>query len=258
MFERSICPMFVIATMLVCSSVSPGQAVGGSVVIAFRCGEHAPPLPTFTATWKITTVHKQKQSFVITNVRTVKAATDSVGRAYNETHWMVPIRPAPGAPDPFFASVFDPLRHVLIKWNSGSTEAVVFHEPRPLQPANEKPEPQPSEADCAEQPPLPPPAPDPAVEKLGPKTILGMEATGTRFSTLQSTDPGGNGKWITVIEESWSSADYGVEVLRIVRYPDGSYEKSELVNYEKGAPDSALFEVPEGYVVRDVYQDARP
>ena len=82
-----------------------------------------------------------------------------------------------------------------------------------------------------------------------------MEATGTRYRTVQP-DPQGTGKWSAVIQESWSWTDYGVEVLRIVRHPNGDYEKSELVSYERGAPDPTLFETPEGYAVRDVYQGA--
>jgi hypothetical protein len=68
--------------------------------------------------------------------------------------------------------------------------------------------------------------------------------------------PGTNKPAVTATEESWISTDYGVEVLRIVKYPDGRYEKSKLVSFDNRAPDPILFEPPKGYEVRDIFQDA--
>ncbi len=251
--------MFVIAAILVSNEAGFAQSVGGAVAYAITCGQRSRPLPlTFTASWKVTSVKKRSEGLVITNVRTVRAANDSVGRVFNETHSTVWNGGKPAGPGTMIASVGDPLRHVTITWNSGSREAVIFHAPRQSQEQAEtaknliEPEPE-----CPQTPATLSPPSESAVEHLGPKMIHGMEATGKRFRTVQP-DADGNGKWTPVIQESWNWTDYGVEVLRVVRYPNGEYEKSELLRYEKGAPDPALFEVPEGYTARDVYQEAPP
>jgi hypothetical protein len=68
--------------------------------------------------------------------------------------------------------------------------------------------------------------------------------------------PGSKEPLIHVIEEVWSTVEdgVGVVVLHTVKYPNGDFTKTELVNFESGAPNPALFETPEGYIVRDVYQ----
>ncbi|MGA7244589.1 MAG: hypothetical protein WBX19_15485 [Terracidiphilus sp.] len=250
--------LFATAAILFASGTAFAQAVGGGVAGAIICGELPPAPVSFTASWKITTVRKRAQGHVITHISRIKAAMDSVGRAYNETHWLVPISGSPRTPGPFFVSVSDPQRQILIKWNSDSREAIIFHAPEQSQARPEMAKQLVAhEPDC-QQMPTPPPPSETGVEQLGPKTIHGLEATGVRFTVILPAQPGSKEPAITVIRESWSSIDYGVEVLRIVTYPNGDYEKSELESYENGAPDPALFEIPEGYTARDVYRDASP
>jgi hypothetical protein len=85
-----------------------------------------------------------------------------------------------------------------------------------------------------------------------------MEATGRRFKVVTPAQPDTHKAADTAIEESWFSSDYHVEVLRIVKYANGGYVKSEIVSFEEGEPDPTIFEVPEGYAVRDGYQDTSP
>ena len=263
---RCMTLLFAAAGILACSATgfaqpSYGISVGGAVSTVFRCGERPSPPPTFTATWKITNVQKQKRGLVVTYEATLKAALDTVGRSFNETHSTNWINGGPASIDLVLGSINDPMRGVLITWNSGVKDAAVFHERRALQPPLEKPEqPQRTDPDCPKAP-LSPPLPSPssaeaAVEHLGPETIKGMEAKGTRSKIVIPAQPGTNKPAVTATEESWTSTDYGVVVLRIVKYPDGGYEKSELVSFDNGAPDPMLFEVPIGYEARDVYQDA--
>lgn len=257
--SRCMSSLFATAAIWFAGGTAFAQAVGGGVAGSIICGELPPAPVSFTASWKITTVRKRAQGHVITHVSKIKAAMDSVGRTYNETHWLVPISGSPRTPGPFFVSVSDPQRQTLIKWNSDSGEAVIFHDPEQSQARPEMAKQLVAhEPDCSQMPPTPPPPSEPGVERLGPKTIHGMEAAGTRFTETIPAQPGSKEPAITVIRESWSSIDYGVEVRRIVTYPNGDYEKSELESFENGAPDPTLFEIPESYTVRDVYQDAPP
>jgi hypothetical protein len=258
---RCMRPLFVMATILVCRaalfaqtsySISVEGLTTGSMITT--CGEVPPRTPTvtFTGSWKTTLVAKQK-GVVVTQVGGIKAAQDSTNRMYREEHLLVPI----GGPDRFRVSVLDPLRQIHIKWNSDSKEAVIFHA-RQSQATPEIGMPQVGhEPDCQQSRPAPP-LPNPEVEELGPGTIHGMEATGTRVKVVTPARPGTNKPADVTIEESWSSSNYHVEVLSLVRHGNGNYQKSELESFEDGAPDPALFEIPEGYAVRDVYEDAPP
>jgi hypothetical protein len=257
MYTRSTRPLLVIAAILASSAAALAQIVVGEPAGVITCTGFVTPPPIYTATWEITTVQNVKGHLVTTHVRTEKRAYDSVGRSFHETHSTAWRNGRPGSLDIVLGDIHDPMRGVMITWSSGSTEAAVFHAPNP-QPPREKPARLP-DVDCSQQqPPPPPPPPDPAVRHLGPKTIHGMEATGIRFPLVIPAQPGSNKPAVKATQESWTARDGGLEVLRIVKYPNGDYEKSELVSFEDDAPDPALFDVPEGYTVRDVYQDARP
>jgi hypothetical protein len=86
--------------------------------------------------------------------------------------------------------------------------------------------------------------------------IHGREATGTRFiAVYPSISPGSDQPPTRVVEEHWYWTDLGVEVLRIVDDPRTGISRTELVDFESGAPDPALFEIPAGYAVRDLYPE---
>lgn len=256
---RCLTPLFVAALILVASRYTLGQAsssisVGGVVGTSFTNGGlPGLAIEPFTASWKTTRKQRRADGVVITHVSSVIAARDSVGRTYQETHPEVPDGTAPSSPDVFFVFEGDPLREVTITWNSASKEAVVFHLPSSLQVRPNQPE-HPAVPGSQTNPPPPPPPPDSPVERLGPKTIHGIEAKGTRFSTV--IPPGtASDKPVTVIEESWYSLDSGVEVLHILNDPRTGISRTELASFERGAPDPILFEVPSEYTVRDVYPE---
>jgi hypothetical protein len=78
---------------------------------------------------------------------------DSVGRTFKETHSKTWINGGQGFIDLIMGSMDDPVRRVLITWNSGSMVAAVFHERRPLRPQREVlKQPQQPESDCSQAP----------------------------------------------------------------------------------------------------------
>ncbi len=243
-------------TILAQSAASTLIGIGGDVGTIFTGGgvPHGTLPVTFTATWKTTRLQKLADGTVTTHVSSVKAAQDSVGRSYRETHPELPNGAPPGFG--FFVLVGDPIAHTTISWNSASQEAVVFHAPRQSPQPRQKPD-VPAVHSESQQPapPLPPPSDSP-VKRLGPKLIHGKEATGTSFiAVYPPNSPGSDQPVTTVVEEHWYWTDPGVEVLRIVTDPRMGVSRTELVEFESGAPNEALFEIPPGYAVRDVYPE---
>jgi hypothetical protein len=253
--------LFAVALILLSGSVILAQPVRsistqGTVMSAIPCGWSAPMLPvTFTASWKTTAVQKRADGVVVTYVSLLKVAQDNTGRSYRETH--LPKSSTENTPDRFFVYLSDPGRDATINWNSDTKEAVIFHKRNPPQPTRPSPlSAAASSNDCPQMPPPQPPSSESSVEHLGPKMINGLEATGTRFNSINSPAATGSEKpVISVIEEFWSSPEYGVAVLHTVKHLNGDLiTREELVSFESGTPDPAVFEIPADYTVRDVYQ----
>ena len=93
--------------------------------------------------------------------------------------------------------------------------------------------------------------PKPEVEDLGMKTINGVEAKGTRTTRVISAGREGNDQPLTVIHETWFSTALGIPVMSINDDPRVGTSTMELTDIERGEPDPALFQVPEGYTVKE-------
>lgn len=226
---------------------APNGIVGG----VFSVARQEPAVRTrepYTATRKTTRVQKLANGTTITHVTIVKEARDSSGRTYRENRSEVPS----GAEDAtgfVFVNVNDPVSRVNISWNSRSKEAMVNHFPerRDIQRV-EAPQ-------AAVTLPDPPAArtemPRPEVEDLGVKTINGVEAKGTRTTRVIPAGREGNDQPLTVIHETWFSTALGMPVMTINDDPRTGTSTMELTEIEHGEPDAALFQVPEGYTVKE-------
>lgn len=90
------------------------------------------------------------------------------------------------------------------------------------------------------------------VEKLGVKTINGIETRGERI-TLLPVDPGEKDAPPESSHEIWSDSTPGlhhVEVLRTDEWPERKLKK-ELMTLILGEPDPSLFKVPPGFEIED-------
>jgi hypothetical protein len=90
-------------------------------------------------------------------------------------------------------------------------------------------------------------------EKLGGKTIAGVYAEGTRLTVTYPVGFFGNDKPIITFHETWMSSDLKLVVLSVDDDPRTGTRITEVTNLDRGEPNPALFQVPEGYTIRDQY-----
>jgi hypothetical protein len=89
----------------------------------------------------------------------------------------------------------------------------------------------------------------PVREILGAATILGVEATGTRFTTTTPVGEIGNDQPLVSTRESWFAGDLSLELRYIDDDPRRGKTVKELVKLDLSEPDPVLFQPPEGYEV---------
>ena len=88
-------------------------------------------------------------------------------------------------------------------------------------------------------------------ESLGSREIVGVEAQGKRSTYVIPAGQFGNERPLSIVNESWSSAE--LHVVLETRHSDPRFGETRfrLTEFQQGEPDRALFEVPAGYVVED-------
>ena len=87
-------------------------------------------------------------------------------------------------------------------------------------------------------------------EDLGTQTFNGVAAQGTRYTRTIPVGQIGNDKPITVINETWYSADLQVVVKSTRTDPRFGSTTYTLTNIQRQEPASTLFAVPSDYTVR--------
>jgi hypothetical protein len=92
-------------------------------------------------------------------------------------------------------------------------------------------------------------------ESLGERTIQGILTRGCRVYTFIPGQSNGNNNPRTIIDDSWSSSEMGLSLLRVHHDPSGEDETIQLDNFVLGEPDSAIFQPPADYKVRDPEQE---
>lgn len=257
------------AWMLLSSGAVLGQVAPvaprstGIGVAAPGCSEteiaQKPAIEPYTAIRKTSRVQQLANGATITHETTAKEARDSSGRTFHENRPEVP----EGAEGPVrsfsfsFFNVFDPVNRISINWNSNSKEATVTHMPEPNQ-ARSAQIPRPAVQTAVLDPSTPAVRlnrPRPQMEDLGTKTINGVEAKGTRTTTIIPAGQVGNDQPLTVVHETWMSPELRLPVLQITDDPRTGVTTMELTEIERGEPDPALFHAPEGYTVKERFPD---
>ena len=95
--------------------------------------------------------------------------------------------------------------------------------------------------------------PERKTEKLGGKTIAGVYAEGTRLTVTYPVGFFGNDKPIITYHETWMSSDLKIVLLSVEDDPRTGTRVTEVTNLDRGEPNPALFQVPEGYTIKDQY-----
>jgi len=101
-------------------------------------------------------------------------------------------------------------------------------------------------------------------ESLGTKTILGLQATGTRVTRTIPAGQIGNAKPISVVTERWVSNDLQIPLTMTHTDPMMGTMTSIVTSVTRGEPDTSLFQVPSDYKVETgkpgdmMYMTAKP
>jgi hypothetical protein len=88
-------------------------------------------------------------------------------------------------------------------------------------------------------------------ESLSGKTINGIYAEGVRMTQTYPVGYFGNDRPIVVVHETWTAPDLKIIVLTTSDDPRTGTRTTEVTNIDRSEPDPALFQVPEGYTIRD-------
>lgn len=176
----------------------------------------------------------------INRTTTTKESRDSSGRVYRETQMT-----SGNASGRTMYAVMDPVNHVTMNWRSDSKQAVV----RQMHDFSQSGRWRTAENGDSTAESFQRRGPTPTVEKLGTKTVGGVEATGTRTTMTIPAGSFGNNKPITVTHERWVSSELGITVLETDSDPRTGTRTSTLSDIQRNEPDATLFQVPRDYAV---------
>lgn len=145
--------------------------------------------------------------------------------------------------------IVDPVAKIAIRLDPRKKLATVTHFPQTPQAAA------PSSQPVAEKKPEKPPAADPrhTMQTLSSRELEGLTVTGTRFANIIEARQDGNDKPITTSLEEWYSGDLKLTLLSIRDDPRNGKMVDKLVNIHTNEPEPAVFRVPDGYTVKDLY-----
>jgi len=88
-------------------------------------------------------------------------------------------------------------------------------------------------------------------EDLGTQTIVGVSCQGTRITRTIPAGQIGNEKSITIVHESWYSADLQMMVMSKRSNPWSGETTYTLTNIQRAEPNAALFTVPSDFTVTE-------
>ena len=92
---------------------------------------------------------------------------------------------------------------------------------------------------------------------LGTQNIEGVSAKGTRVSHTIPAEQIGNVQPIVITTETWYSPDLKVLVMSKSSDPRMGDTTYALTNIQRSEPDASLFQVPEGYAVKEAVPATR-
>jgi hypothetical protein len=89
------------------------------------------------------------------------------------------------------------------------------------------------------------------IENLGDKEIHGLTAHGTRMTTTPLEDAGTYDNQGST-SEIWKSREPNLKVLEVQTFSKSGWERKELSDLQRGDPDPALFQPPQGYKIQTI------
>lgn len=237
------------------TALSPGQTQACAWSVANGCSTIEP----YAAKFKITDVRVLADGTTITRESLTTQARDSAGR----TAYVTTMVSGSGDGKPSSVAVVkDPTAGAEIIWQSRLKQASVIEFPPPDQrhgcwraesgalvehyPSqksdSDTSDPQPSATDL-------PPSLAAQRRDLGTSIMNGVEVNGVQVTTTIPAGESGNDRPLVTTFEYWQAPSLGLTLRSVHSDPrDGTVTK-ELVSLDRGEPDPALFQPPEGYEV---------
>jgi len=238
--RKCIFGVLMLAAVACLALTASGQATGTRTkTVTTVHPTQAARLP-YTAEYKISSVSTLANGATITHESTEVRALDSEGRRMT-SRTEIPLTGDQAARTHVWIS--DPVARTTSSWESPGQTATVTAMAAPG-----------SQTSC---PPLAPQQPTveptkPAVEDLGTRTILGVEARGRRTTYTIPEGKIGNDAPLTRTDEIWSAIApglRGLSVREMVDNPQSGKMDKELVNLNQSEPDAAVFQPPAGYEI---------
>jgi len=90
---------------------------------------------------------------------------------------------------------------------------------------------------------------DVTTEQLGTKSIMGLQAQGTRVTRAIPAGDIGNAKPINVVTEHWFSTDLQLPLAMTHTDPMMGTMTCNATNVNRGEPDASLFQIPSDYKI---------
>ncbi|WP_263372972.1 hypothetical protein [Granulicella aggregans] len=204
------------------------------------------PRSPYTAHYKITRTQKLSDGNVIRNESTEISAVDSQGRQMTATTGALPFG---GDSLRTTIFVFDPIARTHTVWSSPGHQVTVGSMPEPgasrICTASSTDADPNTKGVRSERP-------KPVFEALGTDTIQGIEARGRRITTTYPAGEIGNQYPLVTTSEVWTAtapALSGMIVRETSDDPRTGTRSKELVSYEQGDPDAAIFQPPASYEI---------
>ena len=189
------------------------------------------------------TIHTENQTTVY---------RDSEGRVRREIQFEL-ATPSTGATKRTMTVITDPVAGYRYMLNP---EKKMAHQ-MPLRP------PKPPAGAEGEPPARPASDDNVTTESLGTKTILGLQATGTRVTRTIPADQIGNAKPIEVVTERWVSTDLQIPLSMKHSDPMMGTVTATVTSINRAEPNASLFQVPSDYKIEsgrsgDVFYMPKP
>lgn len=199
----------------------------------------------YTLTFKSTIVQRLGNGVTITHETIIHSGRDSHRRTYQHSQ---------SGPDTWRTDIYDPVSNTTTMWDSREKVVTITHWDHPDNPPPSTTASTPQNQPHAAPPPIAHEQTDkPQIEELGTKTILGMTVKGERITGAIPAESEGNDLPFSVVHEWWYSPDLGMNLIEIQDDPRRGTITNEIVDFQRIEPDASLFQIPEGYTVKDVY-----
>lgn len=206
----------------------------------------------FTLTLETTWVRGLADGSSITTANKRRIARDANGRIYMERWWLVP----PNYPEQSQMTtiqISDPVAHTHIN-------CFMLEASKPCQMSTFEPSPETvydffgphSKGKTITG------SGDTEWIDLGKQNIAGVETIGRRVITHYNAGVFGNDRTVTIEREFWYSPKLGFNMLSKRSDPRFGSETFTVTNLIPGDPDPQLFEIPEGFTLKDLRKTAPP